>query len=310
MKILITTSSFGSYDNTPLNKLKEEGFELVTNPFGRTLSMHDALKLYTADIDGVIAGTENITSEVIDSAKNLKVISRCGIGLDNVDMETAMTRKIKVFNTPEPVVDAVAELTLGLILCALRNVALNDRNIRNGIWNKAMGSLLKEKTLGIVGLGNIGKRLTELVRPFGLRVLAYDKKIDNDFAVKSGVKYTDLEALLSESDIVSLHLPLTDETKGMFNRDRISSMKPGALLINTSRAAVIDEDALVDALKHKKIKGAALDVFEKEPYNGPLTKLNNVILTPHIGSYAKEARIRMEIEAAKNLITGLTEKEQ
>lgn len=305
MKILITTSSFGKYDKLPVSRLRSKGFEIVMNPFGHTLSKKEALTLYTPDIKGVIAGVENISREIIAKAENLKVISRVGIGLDNIDMEAATPRNIKIFNTPKPVIDAVAELTLGLILCCLRNVIIAHNNVRHNTWQKPSGSLLKGKTLGIVGLGNIGKRLVELVNPFQVRFLAYDKKRDNDFARKYGVNYVDLNLLLLQADIVSLHLPLTEETKGLLNMKNISSMKPDAFLINTSRGSVIYEEALVNALKERKIAGAAIDVFEQEPYHGPLTKLDNVILTPHVGSYTKETRSKMEIEAVENLIKGL-----
>lgn len=305
MKILVTTSSFGKYDKTPLEKLCLAGFEIVMNPYGHTLSRKEASELYKEDIDGVIAGVENISGEIISKASKLKVISRCGIGLDNIDMGAARKRTIDVFNTPAPVTDAVAELALGLILSCLRNIARADNDVRDNNWKKPMGLLLTGKTLGIIGLGRAGKRLIQLAGGFNLRFLAYDIKRDNDFAKKFGVKYTDLDSLLSQADIVSVHLPLTEETKDLLDRDKLNSMKSGAFLINTSRAAVIDETALVDVLKQGKIAGAALDVFEKEPYSGPLTGLENVVLTPHMGSYAKEARVRMEMEAVENLIKGL-----
>ncbi len=307
MKILITTNSFGKYDKSPVNKLYSEGFKIVVNPFGHTLSKEEALSLYTPDIHGVIAGVENISGDIIAKAENLKIISRVGIGLDNIDMEAATARNIKIFNTPEPVIDAVAELTLGLILNCLRKINLADGDIRRKIWKKPMGALLRGKNLGIVGLGNVGKRLVELTQGFNLRVLAYDNMKDDDFAERFGVNYTDLDSLLTQADIVSLHLPLNDRTKGLFTSEKLDAMKTDAFLINTSRAAIIDEDALVDTLRQKRIAGAALDVFEQEPYKGPLTEFDNVILTPHMGSYAKESRIRMEKEAAENLIKHLKE---
>lgn len=305
MKILITTSSFGKYNSKPLDKLRSAGLEIIMNPFGHTLSEEEALKLYTSDIDGVIAGVENITEAVILKAKSLKVISRCGIGLDNIDAKAAALHNIKVLNTPEPVIDPVAELTIGFILCCLRNIISTDNNMHRGVWDKPDGLLLKGKIVGIVGLGNIGKRVVELASAFKPRFLAYDNKKDTAFAKKYKVVFKDLETLLSESDIVSLHLPLTEETKCLLHEDNLRLMKPSAFLINTSRAQIIDENALIGALTQKKIAGAALDVFEKEPYAGPLTGLKNIILTPHIGSYAKEARSKMEIEAVENLIKGL-----
>lgn len=305
MKILITTSSFGEYDKVSLDKLRSAGLEIIMNPFGHTLSQKEALELYTPDIEGVIAGVEDITETVISKAKSLRVISRCGIGVDNIDAKAAKLRNITVLNTPEPVIDAVAELTLCFILCCLRNITAADNNMHRSIWDKPAGLLLKGKTLGIIGLGNIGKKVVELTSAFKPQFVAYDNKKDNAFAKKHKVVFKNLEALLSEADIVSLHLPLTEETKRLLNAGNLSLMKSGAFLINTSRAQIIDENALISVLTQKKIAGAALDVFEKEPYTGPLTGLSNVILTPHIGSYAKESRVKMELEAAENLIKGL-----
>jgi len=306
MKILITTSSFGKYDKLPIDMLYSKGFEICINPFGHTLSKKEALMLYTPDVYGVVAGVENISREIIARARNLKVISRVGIGLDNIDMKTAARCNIRIFNTPKPAIDAVAELTLGFILCFLRNIINAYSDMRHDSWQKPTGILLKGKTLGIIGLGNIGKRLVELVSPFGVRFLAYDKEKDKDFAEKYDITYMDLNSILSQSDIISLHLPLTEETEGLINKDNISLIRPNTFLINTSRGSILDEKALVEVLKRKKIAGAAIDVFKQEPYQGPLTKLDNVILTPHIGSYTKETRRKMEIEAAQNLIKGLS----
>ena len=168
-----------------------------------------------------------------------------------------------------------------------------------------MGSLLQSKTLGIVGLGNIGKALVKLVHGFGFRVFAYDLFQDEDFMKEYDVTYCELNTLMQDSDIVSLHLNLSDQTQKMVNKDRLALMKQDAILINTSRGEIIDEEALFAALKSNKLAGAGLDVFEQEPYTGPLTELNNIVITPHIGAYAKEIRNQMEIEAAENLIRGL-----
>jgi len=179
--------------------------------------------------------------------------------------------------------------------------------LKNSIWEKQMGFLLQGKTLGIIGLGTIGKTLVELVKGFNFNILAFDLKQDEQFAKEHSVNYCELNTLLSQSDIISIHLNLTDETNQLMNEKQISKMKKNSILINTSRGEIIDEKALYKALKDEKILGAGLDVFKDEPYSGTLTELNNVILTPHIGSYAKEIRIQMEIEAAENLIRGLNE---
>lgn len=308
MNILITTDSFGEYDTRPLDKLKSEGFDIILNPFGRELSKDESMSLYSDDIEGVIAGTEIIDAEIIKKASSLKVISRCGVGLDNIDLEAAKKAGIKVFNTPGLVTNAVAELTVGLIFACLRRIVEADRMMRQGEWKKPMGFLLEGKRMGIIGLGNIGKKVVELCSGLRVKFLAYDIKKDKIFADKHRVTYLDLDHLVSQSDIIIIHLPLTEETRNLINKDRINGMKQEAFLINTSRGNIVDEAALVKALREKKIAGAALDVFEKEPYQGPLTELDNVILTAHIGSYAREARVKMEGEAVENLIRGLKER--
>lgn len=308
MNILITTESFGEYNTGPLDKLKSKGFSIILNPFGRELSKDESISLYSKDIGGVIAGTEIIDAGIIKKASSLKVISRCGVGLDNIDLGAAKKAKIKVFNTPGLVTDAVAELTVGLIFASLRRIVEADGMMRQGEWRKPMGFLLQGKRIGVIGLGNIGKKVVELCSGLRVKFLAYDIKKDKIFADKHRVTYLDLNHLVSQSDIITIHLPLTEETKNLINKDKINGMKQEAFLINTSRGNIVDEAALVKALRKRRIAGAALDVFAKEPYQGPLTELENVILTAHIGSYAREARVKMEREAVENLIRGLKER--
>jgi len=253
----------------------------------------------------MIAGTEKLDRDVLLKAGSLKVISRCGAGMDNVDREAAKKLGIKVYNTPDAPTQAVAELTLGLILGLLRNISKNDREIRKGIWNKEMGNLLSGKTIGIVGLGRIGRKLIELMEPFKLKVIACEPFPEDKFVKQNNIRLMPLEELLHEADIVSLHVPYNNETKNLIDRGKLSLMKKSAILINASRGGIIVEPDLEKALLDGVIKGAALDVFEKEPYNGPLKNMENVILTSHIGSYARESRIKMEMEAVDNLINGL-----
>jgi len=310
MKVLITTSSFGLYSDEPIKRLKESNLEIITNPLGRKLRLEESLDLYSEEIQGVIAGTEDITEEVLNRAKSLRVISRCGIGTDGIDLNSAANKNIHIYKTTTPLVDAVAELTVGLILSSLRHIALADRNIRNQEWKKPMGRLFKGKTLGVVGTGSIGKRVMGLCKGFGVDFIGHDLNRDSIFAARDDVTYADLDELLTKSDIISIHLPLTDQTKNIIDADKLKLMKKDALLVNTSRGHIIDEKALYQALKEGKIAGAALDVFADEPYYGNLKELDNVILTSHIGSYAREVRVKMEIEAVDNLIKGLDRKKQ
>ena len=302
-EIFLASPSFGQYSFRPKNILEEYNFTLKGNYLGRKLLPEEIVDLaYNAD--GIIAGTESYSEDVINKLPNLKVISRLGVGLDNIDLKIADEKGIKVFitNSPAP---AVAELILGLMLDIKRRISNQNQNLKEGKWEKKMGSLLQGNTLGIIGLGTVGKALIRLVQGFDFIVLAYDQVKDEKFQREYNVQYTELNTLLKESDIVSLNINLTDQTKYLINKTRLKLMKSDSVLINTSRGKIVDELALYTALKNGKLAGAGLDVFEQEPYSGLFTELENVVLTPHIGSYAKEVRVQMEIEAAQNLIKGL-----
>jgi D-3-phosphoglycerate dehydrogenase len=302
MKILITTSTFGKYGSAPLDMLRNSGYELEFNPFGRKLTKKEAMSIYQNGVLGVIAGLEQIDEDVLKSAKDLKVISRCGAGIDNLDIPAAEKYGVKVYNTPFGPTEAVAELTLTLIFSLLKNILTADREMRKGIWNKKMGSLLRGKKVGIAGFGRIGEKVSDLLEKLGAKVSYYDPFVDSD---SPSIVKKSLKQLLKESDIISLHLSYSDKNRNFIGKNELDSMKKTAFLVNTSRGGLIDEKALYDRLKRKKIAGAAIDVFAAEPYNGILTELDNIILTPHIGSYAKEARVEMETESVKNLLEGL-----
>lgn len=215
---------------------------------------------------------------------------------------------ITVRNTPDAPSQAVAELTLALILNLYRRVSEADRNIKNNNWSPLMGRLLSGKTLGIIGLGRIGKKLVKLIQPFNMKIYAYDPYPDNEFVSSHNITLASLDIVMSKSDIISLHVPLSDKTYHMIGKKELSLMKKDGVIINTSRGGLIDEEALLIALKNESIEGAAIDTFEKEPYKGDLTDFNNVILTCHMGSSAIETRKQMELETVKNLIDALKEK--
>lgn len=301
-KILISTSSFVVQNNSYLTFLESRGFEIVLNPFGRRLSEGEIAELLKGDVCGMIAGVEPLTRTVFRSAPNLKVVSRCGIGMDNVDFLAAEEMGILVSNTPDGPSSAVAELTLAIMLDLLRNVSQADRNIRSGNWKPLMGNLLSCQTIGIIGYGRIGKKVCQILKSFGAKLLIYDRC---DVDPEPGIKVVSLEELLVSSDIVSLHVPYEPSTHHLIGCDRLSAMKPRAFLVNVSRGGLVDEDDLYVALTNGKLGGAGLDAFEQEPYMGPLRELPNVVLTAHMGSYAKECRIQMEREAAENLVQGL-----
>ncbi len=301
-KILITTSSFNVAAAASLARLKSAGFEIVTNPFGRKLTEDEVAALLDAEVVGMVAGVEPLTRRVLAGAKGLKFVSRCGIGLDSVDLIAAKDCGIEVTNTPDAPSIAVAELTLGLILDLLRQISQADRQVRAGKWKALMGGLLAARTVGIVGYGRIGRRVAKLVQAFGAKVLATDAAA---VAPDGVAEICSLEYLLAQADVITLHVP-SQKTGGHFmDAQRIAAMKPGALLVNTARGGLIDEAALVQALQNGHLAGAALDTFETEPYAGPLAGLPQTVLTAHMGSYAAEARGIMEREAADNLVQGL-----
>ena len=300
MKVLISTSSFAVYDSSLLDQLKKNGFEIVLNTYKRTLNQEELIEL-AQGCGAIIAGTEKYSKQVFDKLPSLEMIIRVGTGVDGIDTEEAKKRKILVKNTKPPT-DAVAELTICLMLDLLRHVSLMSSGLKQGKWEKTMGHLLKDKTVGIVGLGNIGKRVAELLSSFNVMLIACEPYPDKKWLSSYNVKLVSLDELLSKSDLVSLHVPHSKENHHLIDSRKIALLKKGAYILNTSRGGLLDEQALFSALTEGKLAGAALDVMEEEPYKGNLCSLPNVILTPHIGSYAAESRIQMEREAVENLL--------
>jgi len=243
----------------------------------------------------VVRSRTKITRELVEKADKCKIIARVGVGLDNIDQEAAKEKNIKVINAVEGAITAVAELVIGLMLSMAREIPRADREIRNGNWIKKelMGSELKGKYLGIVGLGNIGKRLGRLARALNMNIIGYDvTPIDDEFSKEVGLMKADLDTLLSSADYVSFHVPLLDSTHHMINAEKLKMMKNTARIINTSRGGVIDEEALYNSLKDGSLAGAALDVFEVEPATeNKLITLPNFIATPHTGAQTKEAQL-------------------
>jgi len=243
----------------------------------------------------VVRSRTKMTRELIAKADKCKIIARVGIGLDNIDQEAAKEKNIRVINAVEGAITAVAELVIGLMISMAREIPRADREIRNGNWIKKelMGSELKGKYLGIVGLGNIGKRLGRLARALNMNIIGYDViPIDDEFSKEVGLMKADLDTLLSSADYVSFHVPLLDSTRHMINAEKLKMMKNTARIINTSRGGVIDEEALYNSLKDGSLAGAALDVFEVEPATeNKLITLPNFIATPHTGAQTKEAQL-------------------
>ncbi len=296
MKTVITTSSFAVFDKRPLQLLDAHEIDYDLNPFGRKLTADEVIEL-AKSADGMVAGTEPLDRPVLDGLPQMKVISRCGAGIDNVDLVAAGDLGITVCSTPFGPTLAVAELTLGLMLDLLRKITTMDRELRTGVWKKRMGHLLSGKKVGICGFGRIGRQVADLLAPLGARVAYCDPMFKH-----ADDRKMYLPTLLAWADIITLHCPANQDGSSLIGEREIADMRAGAWLINASRGGLVDENALYTALQDGHIAGAAVDTFINEPYTGPLCELGNVILTPHVGSYAKEGRIQMEIDAVQNLI--------
>ena len=295
MKVLCTTASF----NAPF----PEEYEVIKNPYKRKLSEEEIINLVVeTNPDAIAAGVEPLTRKVMKQGANLKVISRCGSGLDSVDLAAAKDLGIQVFNTPDAPVIPVAELTISFILSALRNINSLDEKIRNNIWEDCQGALLNGKTVGLVGCGRIGTYVAKILKAFGCEVLGFDVSVTNHEICQM----TDFNTLLKKSDIISLHIPINQDNYHQIGQKAFDVMKHGVVIINTARGGLIDEKVLLKELESGKVKYAALDVFEEEPYDGALLSCKeNTVLTPHIASSAKEAREKMEEETVTNLVNGL-----
>lgn len=301
MRVAISTSTFGVADGAPLKRL-EGTAEVHRNPTGRKMTAAEVTELLQA-ADGLIAGTEPLSREVLESCGRLRVISRVGAGIENLDLEAARELGIAVLATPDAVTDAAAELTVGGMLCLLREVHRMHAALVAGEWSKRMGELLSGKVVGIVGVGRVGRRVSELLRPFGVQLLGYD--LDSAALARApGLEPVGVDDLLARSDLVTLHAAPSTPTP-LVGRRELALMREGSYLVNVARGSLIDEGALQAALSAGALAGAYLDTFGREPYEGPLRELPNVLLTPHVGSYAKQARVRMEAEAVDNLLKAL-----
>ncbi len=295
-QLFIAPSSFNKKQKIFLEIKKKRNLSIKFNPVQKKLSENQILE-YAKDATHIIAGTEKYSSAVVKKLKKLKYIFRLGSGIDNLDHKYLKLKKIKFQKSTVSLGKAVGELIIGLALTNLRNICMHDSDMKKNLWKKYMGNLLYGKNFGIIGYGKIGRYLSKLAKSFGAKVIISDiKKFQNS-------DQKPLSFLLSNSDIISVNANYNSFF--ILDKKRINKLKKNCILINTSRAELIDYDYLYKILKQKKIKSAALDVFNKEPYYGKFSKLNNVTLTPHIGSYAKEIRDLMEREALEKVIKNL-----
>ncbi|MBE3039174.1 MAG: phosphoglycerate dehydrogenase [Chloroflexi bacterium] len=302
-KVLVTARSFRKMQGDHWRVLQEAGFEIVTPEQDQPLKEAEMIPLI-GEVDAALVGNDAVTERVIAAAPCLKVVSKHGVGVDNVDVPAATRAGVIVTNTPGANQVAVAEMAVALIMALTRKLAYHDTVVKSGGWSRIIGTELEGKTVGLVGLGRIGKEVVLRLKGFRVKFLAYDVYQDNAFAAEHGVRFVALDELLAESDVVTLHAVLTADTQRFMGEKELARMKPGAYLVNTARGGLVDEQALYRALAENRLAGAGLDVFAEEPpTNSPLLQLGDkVLLTPHLGAQTTETVLRMGKMAAENIV--------
>lgn len=289
-----------------ISLLQDAGFEVVI----KDKLPADELLAIIPDFDALIVrSASKVTAEVINAGKNLKIIGRAGVGVDNIDVPAATARGIIVINSPGGNTIAATEHTMGMMLACSRHIPIANETTQKGEWNrkKYVGVELRGKTIGIVGLGRIGAGIAKRCAAFDMRVIGYDPYVNEERAASMGVKLMDLDGIIAESDFITVHMPLTPETKNMFNKDNICKMKKGVRLINCARGGIINEQDLADAVKSGQVAGAAIDVFTSEPLeeNHPLRGVPGIVLTPHLGASTEEAQIGVSVDVAEGICAAL-----
>ncbi|AQS57147.1 phosphoglycerate dehydrogenase [Novibacillus thermophilus] len=305
-KVLITPKSFQKYKQKPIEMLEAAGYEVILNTTGRTLTEDDIVDTAKVGVVGIIVGVDPLPARVLDSCRDLRAVSKYGVGMDNIDLDRAVELGIKVKNAVGTNSVSVAELAIGLMFESARRLSEHINTVKSSGWDRTMGIELSGKHLAVIGGGQIGKEVAKRCRGLQMDVTIYDPYFnDPGFLVEYGVERSeDFDALIRSADVVTLHLPATEETKHMMDDDVFSKMKPTAILINTARGELVDEQALYEALSRGQIAVAAQDVYSKEPpeEGDPLLSLPNFLLTPHLGAFTKEAVERMAVRSTENLL--------
>ena len=308
-RILSTSPSFGYFASEPLEYLKSHGCEWDLLPQGKKISQEE-LTDRIKGFDAIVVGMEEkITEAVLGAATKLKIITKHGAGVDNIDIPAATRKGIPVVSAAGANSDAVADLTLGLFLSLARTIPFADRSVREGRWPRLVGIQINGKVLGIVGLGQIGKKVAKRATGFDMKVLSYDVVKDEAFAKQWGITYLPLEEVLAQADFLSIHIPLNSSTRRLIGEKELRLMKKDSFLVNVSRGSIVDEEALCQALKEGRIRGAALDVFEQEPPGqSPLLRLDNFIATPHMAGYTREALVETGMICVRAIVDVLNGK--
>ncbi len=303
-KILVATRSFGSTSSKPWDVLNQAGCEIVKADMSQKMTEERLIELLQG-VDGAIIGVVPMTAYVLEQSPTLKVVSMHGVGVDHIDLAAAEQRGVVIANCLGVNDQSVADLTIGLMISIARDLPSVDRKVREGGWGAHAGSELWKKTIGLVGLGRIGRGVANRALGFDMKVLAYDPYIKSD-GLGQEISLVSFDEVIQESDFVSLHAALTEETRHMIGAKQLKAMKPTAYLVNTSRGALVDEVALYDALSKKQIAGAALDAYEVEPpKDNPLLQLENIVVTTHIGAHTRESIERVGVMAAENVLQTL-----
>ena len=300
-KILISIDQFKPIERKTIEDLSGRGLLVHQNKSGRSLNFYDDHDLFL-EADYIIAGLETFDADFFAQCKRLKCISRVGVGTDNIDLNAARSANVRICITSDHPSVAVAELCVGNMIALLRHTHQMSEALKVGRWRPIQGTELRNCHVGIVGLGSIGKELVKRLKPFGCKLVATSRTWNEVFAKSMGVEKLTIEEIFERCNIVSVHLPLEESTRGLVSADLIHSMPEKALIINTSRAAVMDNAAAVNALASGKLGGVAIDVFDEEPCVKPYDNIGNAILSPHIGSHTKETRDAMEQTALDNII--------
>jgi len=299
-RVAISTSSFAELDKAPIDILQNANVEVVTNPYKRKLTEKEITN-HLDGIDGLIAGLELLNRNVLESSPSLKAIARVGIGLDNVDLKAAEELNIKVSNTPDAPSKSVAELCITALLTLSRQILFSNEEMHNGIWKKRIGFSLEGVNVLLIGYGRIGRRFADILRFFNSKILVVDPGLSQG-DLKNREQLVHLDNGLKEADVISLH---ANGIETIISKNEFKKMKKGVYLLNSARGELVDERALVDALDGGIVTAAWLDVFNPEPYSGPLTNFSQVLMTPHISTYTRQCRNIMETEAVKNLLRDL-----
>lgn len=302
--IFVALSTFAADDNRPLEILQESGFSYKIHKTGKRITTEELLRDAT-DSEVIVAGVEPYDRFLLDKLLVLRCISRCGVGVDAIDLEAAREKNITVANTPTIPVQAVAELALTMFLSLSRNIVTQSNILKQGRWEKLTGHLLAGRTVGLIGFGRIGQRVAELCKAFGSDVIVFDPYVNPELAKKTGVLLVSKSQLLETADIVSLHASKTSDTTVLIGGEELNLMKQDAILVNLSRGEMVDEVALLEVLEKGKLKGVGLDVFNTEPYQGPFYKFDRVLVTPHSATLTYETRSAMEIQCIENAIAFL-----